>query len=72
MKKSQFRCRSYKKPEIEIIDIEPCCSLLEPSWAGGHNKAGDDNESLGAKQAWFDEDSEEPIEKWETRTMQVN
>ena len=59
MKKNLFKCWGYEKPEIAVIGIEPCSSLLEGSGSGGHNKSGDDGDDLNAKQGWFDDEETE-------------
>ncbi len=46
MKKNLFKCWGYEKPEIAVIGIEPCSSLLEGSGSGGHNKSGDNGDGL--------------------------
>ena len=48
--------RLYQKPQVQVIGVEPYCSLLAGSNLGGHNSAGDDGNDLNAKRGWFDEE----------------
>ena len=59
MKKKQSKeKRAYVEPTVEVIYLEPHSELMATSFPnnGGHNKAEDD-ETLNAKQGWFDEEN---------------
>ena len=56
MDQKQKERRLYQKPQVQVIGVEPYCSLLAGSNLGGHNSAGDDGNDLNAKRGFFLDD----------------
>lgn len=62
MEKKQLKKKKYESPRIGIFHNVSDTPLMETSFPndGGHTKAGDDGQSLNAKQAlFFEEDTKE-------------
>lgn len=69
MEKKQIKKKKYECPKVGIFYSVSDSPLMETSFPndGGHTKAGDDGQSLNAKQAlFFEEDTEESTHnQWE-------
>ena len=61
MEKKQIKKKKYECPKVGIFYSVSDTPLMETSFPnGGHTKAGDDGQSLNAKQAlFFEEDTKE-------------